>query len=85
MKNDPEARPVDNESESAPAEVGEEGRMFRTGERTDFERMLADILARAKAAAVNTAGQIEAEASARGGSVVLGDRFSYGTTHHTPA
>jgi hypothetical protein len=40
--------------------------MFRTGEKADFERMLDDILGRAKTAAVCTAAQVEAESSARG-------------------
>src|SRR5437588_183085 len=40
--------------------------MFRTGEKADFERMLDDILGRAKTAAVSTSGQVEAESAARG-------------------
>lgn len=40
--------------------------MFRTGEKTDFERMLDDVLGRAKTAAVSTAAQVEAESAARG-------------------
>lgn len=42
------------------------GFMFRTGEKADFERMLDDILGRAKTAAVSTSGQVEAESAARG-------------------
>lgn len=40
--------------------------MFRTGNKADFERMLDDILGRAKAAAVTTAAQVEAESAACG-------------------
>ena len=40
--------------------------MFRTGDKADFERMLDDILARAKVAAASTAAQVTAESSARG-------------------
>jgi hypothetical protein len=40
--------------------------VFRTGERTDFERMLDDILGRAKTTALHTSAQVEAEAAARG-------------------
>jgi hypothetical protein len=40
--------------------------VFRTGEKIDFDRMLDDILARAKTLAVSTAAQVEAESAARG-------------------
>jgi len=40
--------------------------MFRTGEKADFERMLDDILARAKTAALYASAQVEAETAARG-------------------
>jgi hypothetical protein len=40
--------------------------VFRTGEKADFERMLDDILDRAKATAISTAAQVEAEFAARG-------------------
>jgi hypothetical protein len=40
--------------------------VFRTGEMSDFERMLDDILGRAKTAALTTAAQVEAESAARG-------------------
>jgi len=40
--------------------------MFRTGEKTGFERMLDGILGRAKIAALNSAAQVEAEFAARG-------------------
>jgi hypothetical protein len=40
--------------------------MFRTGDKADFERMLDDILGRAKTVAVSTSGQVEAESAARG-------------------
>jgi hypothetical protein len=40
--------------------------MFRTGEKADFERMLDDILSRAKTSALTTSAQVEAESAARG-------------------
>jgi hypothetical protein len=40
--------------------------VFRTGEKTDFERMLDDILASAKTAALTTSTQVEHESAARG-------------------
>ena len=40
--------------------------MFRTAEKTDFERMLDSILERAKTAALSTSAQVEAESAARG-------------------
>lgn len=40
--------------------------MFRTGQKADFERMLDDILVRAKTAALYTSAQVEAESAARG-------------------
>jgi len=40
--------------------------VFRTGEKIDFDRMLDDILARAKTLAVSTSAQVEAESAARG-------------------
>ena len=40
--------------------------VFRTGEKTDFERMLEDILASAKTAGLTTSAQVEHESAARG-------------------
>lgn len=40
--------------------------MFRTGEKADFERMLDDILGRAKITALSATAQVEAEFAARG-------------------
>jgi hypothetical protein len=40
--------------------------VFRTGEKADFERMLGDILGRAKTTALHTSAQVEAESAARG-------------------
>jgi hypothetical protein len=40
--------------------------VFRTGEKTDFERMLDDILGSAKTAALSTSAQVEHESAARG-------------------
>ncbi len=40
--------------------------MFRTGDKTDFERMLDNILGRAKTAAMYTCAEVEAEAAKRG-------------------
>lgn len=40
--------------------------MFRTGEKADFERMLDDLLSRAKTSALTTSAQVEAESAARG-------------------
>jgi len=40
--------------------------MFRTGDKADFERMLDDILDRAKDAAANLSLKVEADSSARG-------------------
>lgn len=40
--------------------------VFRTGEKTDFERMLDEILASAKSAALTTTTQVEHESAARG-------------------
>ena len=40
--------------------------MFRTGDKVDCERMLDDILSRAKTAALTTSAQVEAESAARG-------------------
>lgn len=50
--------------------------MFRTGEKTDFERMLEDILGRARVSAAETAVQVEHESAARGallssGTIIL--------------
>jgi hypothetical protein len=39
--------------------------VFGTGETSDFERMLDDILGRAKTAALTTAAQVEAPRIAR--------------------
>lgn len=40
--------------------------MFRTGEKSDFERMLDGILGRAKSAGLSISAQVEAESAARG-------------------
>ena len=40
--------------------------MFKTGEKSDFERMLDHILGSAKAAALTTSAQVEHESAARG-------------------
>jgi hypothetical protein len=40
--------------------------VFKRGEKSDFERMLDDILSRAKTIALHTSAQVEAEAAARG-------------------
>ena len=40
--------------------------MFRAGDTKDFERMLDDILSRAKTASATTSAQAQAEAAARG-------------------
>ena len=42
--------------------------MFRTGDKADFERMLDDILSRAKTSSLTTSAQVEAESAARGAS-----------------
>jgi hypothetical protein len=46
--------------------------MFRTGDKADFDRMLDDILGRAKTAATSIAIQVDAEAAARGTLVSSG-------------
>src|SRR5919109_1649597 len=53
--------------------------MFRTGNQTDFDRMLNDILRRAKTTAADTSNQIQAAAAARGsllssGTAILMER-----------
>jgi hypothetical protein len=40
--------------------------VFRTGDKADFERMLDDILGRAKTKALHTSAQVEAEAAKNG-------------------
>lgn len=40
--------------------------VFRMGEKADFERMLDDMLGRAKTTALHTSAQVEAESAARG-------------------
>ncbi len=46
--------------------------MFRTGEKADFDRMLDDILGKAKRQADRAAVQVEHEASARGSLISTG-------------
>jgi hypothetical protein len=46
--------------------------VFRAGDTKDFERMLDDILSRAKTASATTSAQVQAEAAARGSLMCSG-------------
>lgn len=46
--------------------MGSAHNVFKTGQKADFERMLDDILGRAKTTALHTSAQVEAESAARG-------------------
>lgn len=59
--------------------------VFKKGEKSDFDRMLDDILGRVKTTALHTSAQVKAEAAARGSLLSSGTPIDAGTKTNTAA